>query len=280
MFSVRWGCLISTPFPVLASVRQGGILSAFLFSVYMDKLSEMLTKSDLGCRVRNIICNNYFYADDICLLTTSISSLKKLLKICEEYACSHDLTFNPSKSVCQLFGDFSYDETRPLVKLCGKSLQWQETVRYLGFDMNCRNRDEDEMLRRRREMYAMINQLHSRFYMCSKDVKLYLFKTYFSSVYCSSLWVPVNAKLTEKLKVTYNNCFRILMGYGKRHSASGMFCDNRVRDFDAMRRNLIYSLLNRIAESDNQIVNAILCSNVFVKSSISKMWRKQLFNID
>ncbi len=280
LFSVRWGTCVSTAFPVLSSVRQGGILSAFLFAVYMDNLSESLTRTGLGCRVRNVLCNNYFYADDVCLLTTSIESLKRLLKICEEYATTHDLTFNPSKSVCQLYADYSYELTRPLIKLCGKFLQWQDTVRYLGFDMNCHNRDEEEMLRRRREMYACANQLQSRFYMCSRDVKIYLFKTYFSSIYCASVWVPVNTKLLDKLKVTYNNCFRILMGYSRRCSASTMFCENRVRNFDAMRRNLIYSLLYRIAQSDNEIIRAIICSNVFVKSSISKMWRKLLFNID
>ena len=276
---VKWGKCLSNQFPVLRSVRQGGILSAFFFSVYMDNLSDKLSNTGLGCRIRNIMCNNYFYADDICILTSSIQSLKKLLLICEEYAYQHDLIFNPSKSVCQVFGDYHYDFVRPVVKLCGKILQWQETVRYLGYDMNCRNRDEAEILIRRRELYANANRIHSRFNKCSSEVKLYLFRTYFSNVYGSSLWVAVNKKVLEKINVAYNNCFRLIMGYGRRESASGMFCKNRVRDFTAMRRTAAYSLLFRVANSDNVIVQAIVNSYVFTKSSVSKMWKSLLFNI-
>ena len=39
---VRWGNLISEPFHVTNVVRQGGILSPYIFNVYIDDLSTRL----------------------------------------------------------------------------------------------------------------------------------------------------------------------------------------------------------------------------------------------
>jgi len=278
-FVVKWKGVASRPFPVLNSVRQGGILSAYFFAVYLDELSIKLTNTKVGCYVGDLVFNHIIYADDICLMTTSIKALQILLKVCEKYAAEHDLTFNPSKTVCQCFADYSYDETRPLIRLCGKILQWKDTVRYLGYDINCRNRDAEEMFRRRRELYSRANQLKSRFSMCNNNVKQYLFKTYFSTVYCNSLWAPVKRDMWEKLKVAYNDSFRLIFNLSRRCSASQMFVQNRINDFNAMRRASVYSLLNRIAQSDNIIIQTITSSKMFTCSSLSKLWRELLFNV-
>ena len=43
--SVIWNSLIGKPFDVICGVKQGGILSPFLFSVYVDDLLAELRKS-------------------------------------------------------------------------------------------------------------------------------------------------------------------------------------------------------------------------------------------
>ena len=54
-------------FTISNSVRQGGILSPKLFSVYMDDLSKLLINSGIGC-VNDTVCfNRVFYADELCL---------------------------------------------------------------------------------------------------------------------------------------------------------------------------------------------------------------------
>jgi len=276
-FVVRWGETLSSSFPVLTSVRQGGVCSAPFFALYLNDLSVQLTASGIGCRIGSTVFNHAIYADDVCLMTTSIHALKLLLQICENYATNHDLKFNPTKSVCQLFGDSSYEFSRPLIKLCGRVLQWSETVRYLGFDINCNNRDHEEMLRRRRELYITANLIRSRFHHCSRDVKVYLFRKYFSTIYCNSLWCPVSPCVMDKLRVCYNDCFKIIMQIGRRKSSTLVFSEHRVRDFSAMRRISSYSLLSRLATTSNVIISAIVNSNIFKESSISKMWRSILF---
>jgi len=276
-FVVKWGQSISCSFPVLNSVRQGGILSAYFFAVYMDDLSIQLTDTQLGCRIGSQIFNHVFYADDVCLLTTSIAALRMLLQICEKYGEGHDLTFNPKKTMCQAFIDYKYGTTRPSIMFCGQNLVWKETVCYLGYEINCGNRDYDELQKRRRELYGRANLLKSRFAACGKSVKIYLFRTFFSSIYCSSLWTPLNKDTLDKVKVAYNDSFRLLMGYSRRCSASKMFAENNVNDFNAMRRVAAYSMLNRLALTENVILSAIVNSKVFTSSSTSKVWKSLLF---
>ena len=52
---VKWGYSISAPFHISNGMRQGSILSPFLFNVYMDDLSMLLNDCRTGCRVGNSI---------------------------------------------------------------------------------------------------------------------------------------------------------------------------------------------------------------------------------
>lgn len=271
-FIVQWGKTFSRPFPVRNSIRQGGCSSSQLFSVYMDNLSKLLSRANLGCHVGETCINNINFADDIALLATSISGLKTLLAICEAYAAEHSIIFNPKKTVCQAFVPRTYVSSPPEISLSGQPLNWSDNVRYLGYDMSCWERDAAEIMRRRRDLYVRASLISSRFYNCSVPVKKYLFNTYFGSIYCMSLWVPVSKMLLHKVKVAYNDAFRAIFKISRRASASGMFATNGIKDFTAIYRRAAYSLLCRIASSDNLIVSSIYNSNVFILSSIYKAW--------
>ena len=83
-------------------MRQGGILSPYLFAVFMDELSCILNESIYGCKL-GIKINHLFYADDLCLLASSVFALQKLLDICNEFAMSNSIVFNERNlSVCTL----------------------------------------------------------------------------------------------------------------------------------------------------------------------------------
>ena len=48
---VKWGGKNSASFPISNGVKQGGVISALLFSLYVDALFLLLKKSGLGCHV-------------------------------------------------------------------------------------------------------------------------------------------------------------------------------------------------------------------------------------
>ena len=79
--SVRWAGAYSTKFAVLAGVRQGGLISPLLFSVYMDELINRLRISGYGCKIRDIYLGCLAYADDIVLISQSVMTMQHMLAI-------------------------------------------------------------------------------------------------------------------------------------------------------------------------------------------------------
>ena len=102
-FTVRWGGVQTTSFKVTNGVRQGGILSPRLFAIYVDKLSEQLESSKVGCHINKQCMNHLFYADDAVLLAPTVDALQKLIDVCQEFARKGDMVYNFEKSECTAF---------------------------------------------------------------------------------------------------------------------------------------------------------------------------------
>ena len=58
---ILWAGVQSDKFSICNGVRQGGILSPFLFGVYIDELSRYLQSINTGCRLGNMIINHFFH---------------------------------------------------------------------------------------------------------------------------------------------------------------------------------------------------------------------------
>ena len=48
----------------------------------------------MGCHVGLTYAGAFGYADEIALVAPSLSSLKQMIQICEQFAESHSITFN------------------------------------------------------------------------------------------------------------------------------------------------------------------------------------------
>ena len=102
-FTVRWAGVQTTSFKVTNGVRQGGILSPRLFAIYVDKLSEQLESSKVGCHINKQCMNHLFYADDAVLLAPTVDALQKLIDVCQDFARKGDMVYNFEKSECTAF---------------------------------------------------------------------------------------------------------------------------------------------------------------------------------
>ena len=69
---VKWGGEKSASFPISNGVKQGGVISPLLFSLYVDELFLLLKKSGLGCPVGSTYAGAFGYADDIALIFWSV----------------------------------------------------------------------------------------------------------------------------------------------------------------------------------------------------------------
>jgi len=76
--SVVWKSMFGAPFVVFCGVRQGSILSPFLFAIYVDELIDRPRCSGYGLYIGSIFMGAILYADDIALLACSCLSLQRL----------------------------------------------------------------------------------------------------------------------------------------------------------------------------------------------------------
>ena len=70
----------------------------------MDEILNALETSHLGCFVNSSYLSALAYADDLLLLSSSLSMLQQILDLFCEDGKLCDLLFNPSKTACGVFG--------------------------------------------------------------------------------------------------------------------------------------------------------------------------------
>ena len=107
---VRWGSAFSDFFLVNNGVRQGGILSPLLFNVYINELSESLSKLPVGCCCGNTVVNHLMYADDIVLFAPSAKGLQRIINVCD-----NDIILNSSKSQVMFFDTMKYGHMKNIM---------------------------------------------------------------------------------------------------------------------------------------------------------------------
>ena len=133
LFSVvKWGSSYSIPFCVISGVRQGGVLSAKFWAVYMDDLVLLLRKTHKGCYLANLFIASILYADDLCLLAPSRSAMQQLLDTCSDYAHFWCIKYNEKKTKLMYFGkNYRNFTCYPLV-LNNEPLEFVSEWKYLG----------------------------------------------------------------------------------------------------------------------------------------------------
>ncbi len=278
---IKWGNCVSDSFRVSNGVRQGSLLSPALFNVYMNELSEELSDCRTGCMLGNTTVNHYMYADDLVVFSPSSAGFQQLLNICSDYGIRYDVQYNTKKSVAMICRTKDHrDLNFPDLYLSGQVLNLCTTVKYLGHFINNETSDDDDMYRQRRKLYAQANMLVRKFYMCSDEVKINLFRAYCTSFYTAPLWFKFKKESLCKLQVAYNDCMRILLKKPRWCSASDLFCKARVQSFPALMRNLMYTFICRLDNSRNTIIMLLTnprLTEVRYQSSMRKYWHNCLF---
>ena len=105
LIRIKWNNSYSEYFNVTNGLKQGGVLSPLLFSIYIDDLLSELTLQDIGCKIGSEFYEVYGYADDIVLLSPTVSGLKSMVNTCTKYTNDHDVQFNSLKSQIMVFSN-------------------------------------------------------------------------------------------------------------------------------------------------------------------------------
>ena len=275
---VAWGSSRSSPFTMGNGIRQGSLISPYLFNVYVDELNIRLNAARTGCQLAGSTANNFAYADDLALLAPTARALNDLLKICEVFAAENYIVFNTLKSVCMLVPALrAVTFVAPNIYLCGTILKYVESFRYLGHILTQEQSDEQDMLRELRSLYYRGNMLIRKFSFCTEDVKCGLFRTFCYSLYGSSLWSQFRTSVFRKLKVCYNTIFRKLARIPQWVSPRSQFVHLGVLSFGEILRKKMFSLMSRLRVNSNCVIKAIINSDASALSCIFEHYRKFLY---
>ena len=216
---VKWCGEYSHRFAVSNGVRQGAVSSAFLFSVYIDELLLILSRSRLGCHIDSVFYGAFIFADDIFLLSASRSGLQSLVNICHDFAARKNLRFgtNPdpvkSKTKCIVFTKKAKDHMNLApVTLNGVPLPWVKKVSHLGCTLESDNSMKADIAQKRGKFIGKVNSLMQEFHFASSSVMVKLINVYTTSFYGSPLWDLLSAdcqRLYSSWNVTVRNVLNL-----------------------------------------------------------------------
>ena len=167
-------------------VKQGGPLSPFLFSIYIDELSGRLDKDEAGIIVGNMKINNILYADDLILICNNVFEMNRMLEITENYGKEYEIKFNPNKTNYIIFFDKQLSNQKEFIidiqpVFQGEVVKRVEAIKYLGVWLDEQINFKIQLKKRKRLFTYSYQQMKKCGIMCdliSTEIKLCYYKTY------------------------------------------------------------------------------------------------------
>ena len=167
-------------------IKHGGVISAQLFKLYIDKLLLDLKQSGYDCHIGDTFTGVVSYADDITLIFPSLSGMNGILQICVEFTETISLIFNCKISICIQFGD--NDNVNEIIELNGSQIPWIKEIKHLSNYINKTLSDKSDCKYKLSAFIGSVNKLIANFGNLQQDVIARLFKSYCCSFYDSQAW--------------------------------------------------------------------------------------------
>ena len=125
----------SYAFHVTSEVRQGSSLSLVLFTLFVNMFIVKMRHLNVGCAINRTFLGFIIYADDLIVLSASVTGLQAMLDCYNQVSNSLLLKFNVLKSSCSVIGSASKLNIVEM-QLGLDSISWTDTFKYLGVVFN------------------------------------------------------------------------------------------------------------------------------------------------
>ena len=165
----------------------------------------------------------------------------------------------------------------PRLYLDNQIVKLVDSHKYLGVIISEDLCDNKDICKSTRTLYARGNSIISNFRYCTEDVKVQLFKSFCSTIYCCHLWSDFSPDISRRIKSAYNRIFRILFNLYHRVSMPATLLKYGVLHFDILVRNSITGFIKRIESSDNIIIQNIISSDFYINSAIYNHWKTMIY---
>ena len=198
---------LSESFDIIQGVRQGGVLSADLYKVYVDPLLHQLQDSGLGMKIGHVPCCATACADDITLNCTSPEDAQILLNMAYNYSCNEHYKLQPQKSVVIEMG--TKQNHQPIALTMEKTnLNNVEVSTHLGIKRSktdkttVENTVNENIKKARRTAYSLMSAGFHGTNGLDPTTSIHLMKTYIIPILIYGLEVIIpDKKNLEKLEI-------------------------------------------------------------------------------
>ena len=178
------------------------------------------------------------------------------------------------KQYCIVYKPKNYQLFCPSVNIGSEPLRFVNETKYLGFTFCSQNKDDKDIPRQMRSVYARNNRILRLFSHCSIYVKIVLFDSYCTPLY---LWTDYRKTSFSKIRVAFNNAYRRILGLSNRSSARAMYANyNNICNFETTLRKNIYNFIQRLENCTNSIIQ-VLVQSWHTKFEDWKHWHKLLY---
>ena len=196
-------------FESLNGVRQGGVISPLIFTVYMDEMICRLLKSGIGCFIGQEYYGCLGYADDFVLLCPSLKGLQRMIDLCAEFGLEFSVMYNAKKTKCMTF-EFTQNRHIPgrfAIRLDGKALDWTTSIKHLGNYIRSDLSESDEMRHKQCDFIGRFNGLIARYHDAIPEVLMQLTGSYCTHLYGSQAW-QFTDKNMNRMIITWQKAIR------------------------------------------------------------------------
>ena len=206
--AVKWNNCMSDMVKLTAGVRQGGVLSPYLFACLVDGVLVKLSHSKLGCCVHSLMLNAIMYADDLMLLSISLSDLQAMVDICVTEFRELGLSINISKSKCLRIGPRHKSKTSN-IKINDHELEWTSELKYLGVSISKACSFKCSLHSAKQQFFRALNGIFSKIGTnSSMDVTLSLVNAFCNPVLLYGIEsINVNASVYSAIESAYASVF-------------------------------------------------------------------------
>ena len=199
---------------VQQGVRQGGIISPFLFKLYIDDILNEICNSHEGCRLGLMRMNVLAYADDIVLLANTRDQLDILYGILNRGMEERKLSINKNKTKCMIFNKKS-DIILNSFGLKEDNFEIVSECKYLGHIIQENLSDVKDVNFRLGSFYGKFNWVYRNFKRISSDVVDFLLKSFCTPEYGLTIWnlgEITNKPCFKTFTVAYSNALKKILG--------------------------------------------------------------------
>lgn len=167
------------------------------------------------------------YADDLVLVSASVTGLQKLVNLCMNELHNLDLKINASKSKCLRIGKHVKHPCSDIV-INGNTIAWTNHFVYLGVTIKAGTKFRIDLKQARCKFYRSFNALYSKIHKANESVIVSLIKSFCVPTLLYSLEALVlNATLLNNIdEPMYNAIGKVFKTFDRRTIRWCMFYMN------------------------------------------------------